>query len=61
MTEHLAKCCVIKNSQHGTTNGISCLSIFLDFLEEVYEKLDEGRVEDVVGLYLDIAKAVRWR
>lgn len=36
-------------------------SIFLDFLEEVYKKLDEGRVENVVGLYLDIAKAVQWR
>src|SRR6218665_2392283 len=33
----------------------ACLTNLLEFLEEVYEKLDEGRAVDVV--YLDFAKA----
>src|SRR6218665_2598319 len=46
---------VINNSQHGFTKGRSCLTNLLEFLEEVYEKLDEGRAVDVI--YLDFAKA----
>src|SRR6218665_2617889 len=55
MTEHLAEYNVINNSQHGFPKGRSCLTNLLEFLEEVYEKLDEGRAVDV--LYLDFAKA----
>src|SRR6218665_1095520 len=33
----------------------SCLTNLLDFFEEVYERIDEGKVVDVI--YLDFAKA----
>src|SRR6218665_4093577 len=51
MTEHLAEYNVINNNQHGFT-----ITNLLEFLEEVYEKLDEGRAVDVI--YLDFAKAL---
>ena len=46
---------IIKESQHGFTRGRSCLTNLLDFLEVVYEKLDEGKPVDII--YLDFAKA----
>jgi len=55
MTEHLSEYNVINNSQHGFTKGRACLTNLLEFLEEVYEKLDEGRAVDMI--YLDLAKA----
>ena len=36
---------------HGFTKGRSCLMNFLQILEEVYEKLNEGRAVDVVYNY----------
>ena len=55
LLEHLTRYRILKDSQHGFTKGRSCLTNILDFLEEVYEKLDEGKAVDVV--YLDFAKA----
>lgn len=55
MVEHLMEYRVILNSQHGFTKGRSCLTNLLEFFEEVYGKLDEGKAVDVV--YLDFAKA----
>ena len=46
---------ILKDSQHGFRKGRSCLSNMLDFLEEIYDKLDEGKSVDVI--YLDFAKA----
>ena len=46
---------VIKGNQHGFTRGRSCLTNLLEFFEEVYERMDEGKPVDVV--YLDFAKA----
>ena len=53
--EHLTRYKILKDSQHGFLKGRSCLTNILDFLEEVYEKLDEGKAVDVI--YLDFAKA----
>jgi hypothetical protein len=55
LLDHLTKYRILKDSQHGFIKGRSCLTNILDFLEEVYEKLDEGKAVDVV--YLDFAKA----
>ena len=53
--EHLTRYKILKDSQHGFLKRRSCLTNILDFLEEVYEKLDEGKAADVI--YLDFAKA----
>src|SRR6218665_1083993 len=53
--EHLNEYNVIKGSQHGFTKGRSCLTDLLEFFEEVYERLDEGKPVDII--YLDFAKA----
>jgi len=55
MIEHYEKYSVILNSQHGFTKGRSCLTNLLDFFEEMYKKMDEGKAVDIV--YLDFAKA----
>src|SRR6218665_1050143 len=55
VVEHLNEYNVIKGSQHGFTRGRSCLTNLLEFFEEVYERIDEGKPVDVV--YLDSAKA----
>src|SRR6218665_2879287 len=46
VVEHLNECNVIKGSQHGFTKGRSCLTILLEFFEEVYERIDEGKPVD---------------
>src|SRR6218665_1520442 len=55
IVEHLNEFNVIKVSQHGFTRGRSCLANLIDFFEEVYERIDEGKPVDVI--YLDFAKA----
>ena len=55
VVEHLNEYNVIKGSQHGFTRGRSCLTNLLEFFEEVYEMMDEGKPVDVI--YLDFAKA----
>jgi len=55
VVEHLNEYKVIKGSQHGFTRGRSCLTNLLEFFEEVYEMIDEGKPVDVI--YLDFAKA----
>src|SRR6218665_3513513 len=55
VVEHLNGYNVIKGSQHGFTRGRSCLTNLLEFFEEVYEMMDEGKPVDVI--YLDFAKA----
>jgi len=52
MTEHLAEYNVINNCQHFFTKDRSCLTILLEFLEEVYEKLDKGRAVDVIYTWI---------
>src|SRR6218665_2030398 len=55
VVEHLNEFNVIKGSQHGFTRGRSCLTNLLEFFDEVYERIDEGKPVDVI--YLDFAKA----
>jgi ribonuclease P/MRP protein subunit RPP40 len=52
---HLEKHELIRDSQHGFTQGRSCLTNLLEFLEEVTVNLDEGKPVDVI--YLDFSKA----
>jgi len=55
IVEHLNEHNIIKGSQHGFTGGRSCLTNLLEFFEEVYDKIDQGKPVDVI--YLDFAKA----
>ena len=55
IVEHLNKYNLIKDSQHGFTQGKSCLTNLLTFLEHVTSYIDQGRPVDV--LYLDFSKA----
>ena len=55
VVEHLNRYNVIKGSQHGFTRGRSCLTNLLEFFEDVYEKIDKGKL--VYVIYLDFAKA----
>src|SRR6218665_829297 len=55
IVEHLNEYNVIKGSQHGFTRGRSCLTNLLEFFEDVYEKIDKGKL--VYVIYLDFAKA----
>jgi hypothetical protein len=55
IVKHLNDHDIIKDSQHGFTRGRSCLTNLLEFFEEVYERIDEGKPVDVI--YLDFAKA----
>ena len=62
----MAKCRVINKgpnhrNQHGFRKGRSCLTNLLEFLEEVYKKLDEGRAVGVVGRYLDCKSSAIYR
>jgi len=52
---HVNKFSLILDSQHGFTQGRSCLTNLLDFLEDVTHNIDEGKPVDIV--YLDFAKA----
>jgi len=52
---HLTKFSLIRESQHGFTKGRSCLTNLLEFMEEVTDKLDNGKPVDII--YLDFAKA----
>lgn len=52
---HLHKYSLINNSQHGFTNGRSCLTNLLDFMEVVTKELDDDNPVDIV--YLDFCKA----
>jgi len=55
VVEYLNEYNVIKGSKHGFTRSRSCLTNLLEFFEEVYEKIVEGKPVDVI--YLDFAKA----
>ena len=55
IVKHMEEHDIIKGSQHGFTKGRSCLTNLLEFFEEVFEKIDEGKPVDVI--YLDFAKA----
>src|SRR5579864_8235140 len=52
---HLEKHELIRDSQYGFTQGRSCLTNLLEFLEEVTVNMDEGKPVDVI--YLDFSKA----
>ena len=45
----------IRPSQHGFTNGRSCLTNLISFYDKVAHLVDEGQAVDVV--YLDFSKA----
>ena len=45
----------IRPSQHGFTNGRSCLTTLISFYDKVTHLVDEGQAVDVV--YLDFGKA----
>ena len=45
----------IKASEHGFTNGRSCLTNLISFYDKVTRVVDEGKAADVV--YLDFSKA----
>ena len=53
--DHLYSKKIIRDTQHGFTQGRSCLTNLLTFLEEVTAYVDEGSPVDV--LYLDFSKA----
>src|SRR6218665_2634547 len=55
--EHLNEYNIIKSTQyvHVFTRGRSCLTNLLEFFEEAYERIDDGKAVDVI--YLDFAKA----
>ena len=53
--DHLYSKKLIRDAQHGFTQGRSCLTNLLKFLEEVTAYVDEGSPVDV--LYLDFSKA----
>ena len=53
--DHLYSKKCIRDTQHGFTQGRSCLTNLLKFLEEVTAYVDEGSPVDV--LYLDFSKA----
>ena len=53
--DHLYSTKLIRDTQHGFTKGRSCLTILLNFLEEVTKYVDEDNPVDV--LYLDFSKA----
>jgi len=45
---------IVESSQHGFTEGRSCLTTVLEFFEEVSARTYEGTPVDVI--YLDFAK-----
>ncbi|CAM4602030.1 unnamed protein product [Caretta caretta] len=53
--KHLEERKVIRNSQHGFTNGKSCLTNLIAVYEEITGSVDEGKVVDM--LFLDFSKA----
>lgn len=55
LVEHLYNNKLIKDSQHGFTQGRSCLTNLLEFLESVTKWVDDGKAVDLI--YLDFAKA----
>ena len=53
--DHLERCGLIRDSQHGFVKGRSCLTNLIEFFEEVTKCVDEGRAVDVI--YMDFSKA----
>ncbi|CAM5074315.1 unnamed protein product [Natator depressus] len=53
--KHLEERKVIRNSQHGFTNGKACLTNLIVFYDEITGSVDEGKAVDV--LFLDFSKA----
>ncbi|CAM5139750.1 unnamed protein product [Natator depressus] len=52
--KHLEERKVIRNSQHGFTNGKSCLTNLIAFCDEITGYVDTGKV--VAVIYLDFSK-----
>ena len=55
VTKYLAQQNLLSSAQHGFTNGKSCLSNLLCFMDEVTRRIDEGQHIEVC--YLDFSKA----
>ncbi|CAM4377561.1 unnamed protein product [Caretta caretta] len=53
--KHLDERKVIRNSQHGFTEGKSCLTNLIAFYDEITGSVDEGKAVDVI--FLDFSKA----
>ncbi|CAM4593890.1 unnamed protein product [Lepidochelys kempii] len=53
--KHLEERKVIRNSQHGFTEGKSCLTNLIAFYDQITGSVDEGKAVDV--LFLDFSKA----
>ncbi|CAM5122477.1 unnamed protein product [Eretmochelys imbricata] len=53
--KHLEERKVIRNSQHGFTEGKSCLTNLIAFYDEITGSVDEGKAVDM--LLLDFSKA----
>ncbi|CAM5088131.1 unnamed protein product [Eretmochelys imbricata] len=53
--KHLEEKKVIRNSQHGFTNGKSCLTNLIAFYDEITGSVDMRKAVDMI--YLDISKA----
>lgn len=44
LLDHSMSCKILKYSQPGFIRGWSCLTSILDFQEEIYDKLSEGKL-----------------
>jgi ribonucleases P/MRP protein subunit RPP40 len=55
ITDHLQRCRLIRDTQHGFVKKRSCLTNLLEFLEFTGSQIDNGNAVDVI--YLDFQKA----
>ena len=55
IVDHLSKFNLIRGTQHGFTEGKSCFTNLLMFLEDITKHIDEGTPVDVI--YMDFRKA----
>ena len=54
MLDHMRNECVIRDSQHGSTRGRSCLTNLVAFYDGVMVLVNKGKATDVT--YLDLSK-----